>query len=169
MTRANFKEGLDLDMAYPPFLERLMALSANCSARGAEYLFYELYRSYNRSAALERAYKAGGPRAAGPGKSNHNFGLGADCALIISPSPKRTIGWTPEGYKILLEEIPKVGLKSGSVYGDMPHVEWPTFISARDLDPLDIIYRTTPGTPALKLKAVWAYCDAHAPNLPRLP
>ena len=169
MTIQNIKEGLDLDLVYPPFLERLLALLAACNDRGASYLAYELNRSYDRSAALARAYAAGGPRAAGPGKSNHNFGLAADCALIISPSPKRVLRWDPDDFLILEEEAPKVGLKTGKAYGDRPHVEWPGFISARDLDPLDLIYRKTPGTPLLKLKEVWKAVDAAAPNLPVLP
>ena len=76
--------------------------------------------------------------------------------------------WSAGDYKVGVEEATKLGLKCGAAYKDFPHFEWPTFISARDLDPLDLIYRKTPGTPLLKLKAVWKYCDLHAPNLPRL-
>ncbi len=166
MPTSNFKASENLDYVYPPFLERLFALADRCNKRGARYLFYELYRPYARSAALARAYAAGGPRAAGPGKSNHNFGLGADAALIIQESPNRVLRWGEKDFDILIEEALKLGLKSGSVYGDKPHIEWPTFISARDLDPLDILYRKTSGTPLLKLKAVWGYVDTLAPNLP---
>ncbi len=168
MPTANFKTDQNLDMVYPPFLERLFELVARCNARGSRYLFYELYRSYDRSAALKRAYLAGGPRAAGPGASGHNFGLAGDGALIIQESPKRVLRWDQKDFDVLVEEAVKLGLKSGRSYGDSPHVEWPTFVTARELDPLDLIYRKTPGTPLLKLKAVWAYVDAHAPNLPRI-
>ncbi len=163
---------VDLDLIYPPFLERLCALLANCNARGARYVVTEAYRSYERSAALKRAYDLGGPRASGPGKSNHNFGLGVDLVLDIDAvKPGVQLGpksWSEGDYKTAVDEATKLGLKCGAAYHDFPHFEWPTFISASQLDPLDLIYRKTPGIPLLKLRAVWDYCDLHLPNLPRI-
>ncbi len=163
----------NLDYVYPPFLDRLFALIVNCNARGHRYVATEIHRSYERSSALARAYAAGGPRAAGAGKSNHNFGLGADFVLDLDAAkPGVQLGpnsWSKADYTVAIEEATKLGLKCGAAYKDYPHFEWPTFITASDLDPLDLIYRRTPGTPLLKLKKVWEYVSLHAPNLPVIP
>lgn len=161
---------VNLDYVYPPFLERVAALLVNCNARGHRYVITEAHRSYERSAALKRAYDAGGPRASGAGQSNHNFGLGIDIVLDVNADkPGVQLGpnaWKEGDYKVAVEEATKLGLKAGATYKDFPHFEWPVWISARDLDPLDLIYRKTPGTVLLKLRAVWQYCDFHLPNLP---
>ncbi len=170
------KDQLDrcnLDLAYPPFLERLCALLANCNARGNRYIATELHRPYERSEALYKAYRAGGPRAAPAGASGHNFGLAVDLVLdadAVKPGLQlgQGGGWSAESFKVAMEEATKLGLKCGAAYHDFPHFEWPTFVSAAELAPLDRIYRATPGIALLKLKACWAYADLHAPHLPEI-
>lgn len=167
MTRIN------LDLLYPPFLERVAALLAACNARGHRYVITEGHRTYERSAVLARAYAAGGPRAAGPGESNHNFGLAVDLVLDVdADKPGVQLGpdaWKQGDYKVACEEARKLGLKCGEDYKDFPHFEWPAFISARDLDPLDLIFRRTSGVLLLKLRAVWDHVDQFSPNLPVIP
>ncbi len=69
---------------------------------------------------------------------------------------------------MLIEEALRLGLKSGRSYSDNPHIEWPGFITASQLQPLDLIYKATLGPPIVKLRAVWKYVDTHSPNLPVL-
>ncbi len=157
----------DLDLVYPPALERFLILADRCNKRGKVYYATELHRTYARSFVLAQAYlEHKGPRAAGGGNSGHNFGLCSDWALDISPAPGLQPSWKPEDFDVLVEEAAKLGLKSGRSYGDNPHVEWPGFVSASDLAPLDLIYKKTSGTTLAKLKAVWSYVDLHSPNLP---
>lgn len=48
------------------------------------------YRSLRKQAELYDAYKKGGPLAAAPGKSAHNYGLAVDIAIVgAKPSDKR--------------------------------------------------------------------------------
>ncbi len=159
----------DLDLVFPPALERFLVLVANCNKRGAVYYATELNRSYARSFQLNQAYlQHKGPRAAPGGKSGHNFGLCADFALDISPAPGLQPRWNKADFVILIEEALKLGLKSGASYNDSPHVEWPGFVSASELAPLDLIYKKTLGPPLVKLKKVWEYVTIHSPNLPVL-
>lgn len=160
----------DLDLVYPPFLERMLHVVARCNARGKVYYATELHRSYSRSFQLSQAWlNKTGPRAAPGGKSGHNFGLAADFALDIDPvKPGLQPSWKEEDFGVLIEEATRASLKCGAAYGDFPHIEWPGFVSASQLVPLDLIYKKTPGTPLLKLKEVWKYVDSHSPNLPVL-
>ncbi len=159
----------DLDFLYGPFLERLLALASNCNARGARYVMTEGYRSYATSDKLYHLYLKGGARAARGGCSNHNFGLAGDFVRDVDVlKPGVQPGWSKADFTILIEEATKLGLKSGAIYGDSPHVEWPTFISAADLGPLDVAYRTTTGGPMAKLLKVWEIVDKQKPNLPVL-
>lgn len=154
--------GVDLNYAYLPFLERLLEAKAKARERGADYYTTEIYRSMERSRSLYVAYKRGGPRAAPPGASGHNFGIASDEALIIQPSPRRKLSWGKKDYSILYEELKKVGLTNGSSYGDWPHVEIPGFVKANDLAPLSRIWENSdPNAPTLdRLKEVWKYLDS---------
>ena len=92
------------------------------------YDVLEGYRSLERSAALYAAYLKGGPKAAPPGKSAHNYGLAVDFALRRDP-PLPNLGvwdWTgtSSGWKAALAAIeahPR--LHSGVGFGDTDHVE----------------------------------------------
>lgn len=154
---------VNLDFAYLPFLERLLEAKAKSRERGSYYFTTELFRSMDRSQALYVTYKRGGPKAAPPGYSGHNFGIASDEALIIQPSPRRRLRWNEKDYNILYEELEKVGLTNGSSYGDFPHVEIPGFVSKKQLVPLKTVwYATDPSAPILdRLKEVWAYLDKH--------
>ncbi len=162
-----YRKDLCLDWVYPPFLERHLELKARCRARGASYLSTCLLRSVTESNLLYAKYRAGGPRAAPGGESSHNFGLAADEALIIAPSPKRVVRWDPGDFDILGEEAGKLGLHWGHGYGDDPHVSWPGFVSAQELAPLLDIWLKSKETLLLpKLQEVWQYVTMFGPTLP---
>lgn len=156
MPRDLFQASLNLDLVYPPFLERLLAVKAACRARGSDYLSTELFRTWERSGALYVVYKRGGPRAAPAGASAHNYGLASDEALIVSPSPHRVVRWGPRDFDVLHEECLKAGLAHG-LAGDLPHVNWPGRESAAQLAPLALIWNANPDLDVLpRLQKVWA-------------
>lgn len=159
-----FPRTVNLDLFYPRFLEKLLRVKAACKARGALYLTTEGYRSMDRSAELFKAYQEGGNRAAPPGSSGHNFGISSDEALIIQPSPNRVIRWNKEDFAVLREELAKEGLLSGAVYGDYPHVDFPGFVTGKELAPLRQIWDRHKNLDTLpRLKKVWQYLDQHQP------
>lgn len=158
----------NLDFLYPPFRDRVFTLLARCNDMGKVYYMTEGHRTYARSKELYRAYQDGGPRAAPPGASGHNFGLAADFVLDKSPNPGLQPDWGTAAFETLVQEARKLGLSPGAAYKDYPHVEWPTFISGEQLAPLAAIYKKAKGQELDKLKQVWAYCDSLAPNLPAL-
>lgn len=170
MPRDLFLQKLDLDLVYPPFLERLLHVKAMCALRGARYISVSLWRSWGESHQLYLAHLKGGPRAAPAGASAHNYGLASDEALIIrEPSPaKRVTSAKPEDFKILVEEAQKVGLHCG-MKNDMPHVGWPGFVTGLELRPLSLIWTTNGNLPIPKrLRLVWDHVDANSPKLPPL-
>lgn len=94
------------------------------------YTWYvlEAYRSRARSAELYRAYKfEGGPRAAPPGQSAHNWGLAIDVVPDtdagrqgLQPSWKIT---RPEWQWLKIASIPHPRLTVGWRFGDWPHIQ----------------------------------------------
>lgn len=161
---ANGKPRIDADQLWPPFLERLLHCLARCAERGQPYFATYGFRSYEESAELHRKHLAGGPKAAPPGSSGHNFGIACDVAPDANPAkPGLQPKYDVKLYRVLVEEAPRFGLTTGAPYGDHPHVEIPGLVRARELATLRRIYETTPGGHAEKLAAVWAHLDAHPP------
>ena len=85
------------------------------------------YRTIEEQESLWEKYKAGGPRAAPPGKSAHNFGLAIDVALDGDDS---LAGLQPDwntshaGWRWLFEAIAKhPRLHSGRSFNDACHIE----------------------------------------------
>ena len=147
---------INLDKLYPPFLEALLEVLAECRAKGVDYKVYSGWRSFAEQFELYKTFLAGGARAAAPGRSAHNFGLAVDCARLL---PDKGLSWDPKDYRVLLSVLPNYSLKSGAAYHDMPHINWPGYEGAVELRPLDKLYRTTDGSEEDKLKAVWRYLD----------
>lgn len=85
------------------------------------------FRTYEEQLALYRKYQAGGPRAAPPGKSAHEFGLAVDVVLDADPIlPGLQPTWNVKlaGWVWLFATIaahPR--LKSGVKFGDGGHIE----------------------------------------------
>lgn len=84
-------------------------------------------RSFARSALLYNAFLAGGPRAAPPGKSAHNYGKAIDVVLDADPNtPGLQASWDIKlaGWVWLfavLKAHPR--LKSGAGFKDGAHIE----------------------------------------------
>jgi len=164
-----FNRGVDLDLFYPPFLERLLIAKARARARGADMLCTFGFRTCEESDQLYAKFLAGGPRAAPGGKSSHNFGLASDECLIIETKPKRIVRWGDRDFDIFAGEAGAVGLHWGVAYKDKPHFSWPGFVSADELAPLRKIWRENEGLKTLqRLQKVWLYVDSHSPAMPEV-
>ena len=106
------------------FLEDVASMLGN-----SPYSWYVVsgYRSIPEQIELYKKYKAGGPRAAPPGKSAHNFGLAIDVVLDmdgakpgLQPSwDTKLPGWL--WLKAKCAAHPR--LKSGWSFNDWPHIE----------------------------------------------
>lgn len=162
MPRELFLSTVDLDLLYPPFLEKLLRVKAACKARGKSYLTTEGFRSFGRSFQLHKDYLNGrGVRAAPAGMSGHNYGLCTDEGLIVVPSPNRMLSWDIPAFDVLKEELAKEGLLSGGVYGDHPHVDFPGFVSAKELAPLRALWvNSTDLDLKARLRKIWDYVDS---------
>lgn len=147
-----------LDQLYLPFLQRLLAAIAACNERGVEYRATAGFRSYDEQ---QRLYFQG--RTA-PGNvvtdamgwySPHNYGLAVDFVAWEKGKPS----WSIPAYSVLGEEAERVGLVWGGEFHhphDRPHVQWPGYVHAKELEPLRRIAKANPSAP---LTAVWAYLD----------
>lgn len=83
-------------------------------------------RTIAEQGELWAKYQAGGPKAAPPGKSPHNFGLAVDVCLDGSPLPGLQPDWdtTHPGWVWLFDAVfahPR--LHSGRSFNDSDHVE----------------------------------------------
>lgn len=173
MPRELFNRGIDLDLLYPPFLERLLILKDLCTKRGSRYLCTFGFRTVEESDEMYKRFLAGGPRAAPGGYSSHNFGLASDEALIIKESPNRVVTWGSKdkpAFNVLGEEAQKLGLHWGKNYSDEPHISWPGFVNGKELAPLRAIWALNQGLPTLqRLQQVWSYVDEHSALSPVHP
>ncbi len=84
------------------------------------------YRSLAEQAELWAHYQRGGPKAAPPGRSAHNFGLAVDVVLDGSVSPGLQPDWNTAhpGWTWLFDAVwqhPR--LHSGRDFGDADHLE----------------------------------------------
>ncbi len=164
-----FLKTVDLDLLYPPFLERLLLAKARARDRGAPMLCTYGFRSVEQSDELHKAFLKGGARAMPGGYSSHNFGLASDECLIIKESPKRVVRWGEHDFDIFAGEAGALGLHWGVAYKDKPHFSWPGFVSGDDLSPLRKIWADGDGLLTLpRLRRVWDYVDAHSPAMPPL-
>lgn len=128
---------VDLDLIYPPFLEKELAVLAACEKRGAYYFWISAFRDPREQDGKYdqgRTTKAPDWRAKPPlgtpitnargGFSTHNYGISGDHArdvdlVRVGLQPE----WTdPAAYVILKEEGERLGLQVGipSVPGGDP-------------------------------------------------
>jgi peptidoglycan L-alanyl-D-glutamate endopeptidase CwlK len=133
---------VDTDLLYPPFLVKVQAVLDELLAAGVSYWVVEGFRTYDRSRELfAQGRTAPGPivTRAGPGMSAHNFGLAVD--LVRDGYVDRAglqPDYRPSSYDALGPVVAKHGLVWGGTwqFKDLPHVQWPDFITGRQLDPI---------------------------------
>lgn len=147
---------LNLSYLYPPFLGELLNCLSECQMLGYPYKCYSGYRATDEQRKLYEAYLAGGAKAAPAGLSAHNYGLAVDCALL---EPSGRLTWDKDKYETLIKVIPKHNLISGQSFGDLPHVQYPGYVSGAQLLPLKSVYNAANGNETSKLKAVWEHID----------
>jgi hypothetical protein len=115
---------IDPTRLHPGFVETVEAVLL-----ASPYHWYVThgYRSLTEQGELYRKHLAGGPRAAPPGKSAHNYGLAIDVVLDADPdTPGLQPSWNTKlgGWlwlKGALTNHPM--LKSGWTFADWPHIE----------------------------------------------
>lgn len=148
---------INLDELYPEFLGKMLQLVADCRADGADFYATSGFRSYADQAKLYfqgRTMPGKIVTNARPGQSAHNFGLAVDlCRDIDLNRPGLQPSWNLSDYAILGVHAKKNGLEWGGSWSfkDLPHVQWPGFVSSKDLTPLRVVY-TSKG-----ISGVWDY------------
>lgn len=64
------------------FQDFMLLAKATAATMGCDYIAISGTRTWEEQAELRRKYKAGGPQAAAPGYSWHNYGVAIDCAVF---------------------------------------------------------------------------------------
>lgn len=156
---------IDATLLYPPFRTAVQLLLEEAAALDVSFWPIAGFRSYleqNNLYNLGRIDKGPIVTNARPGQSAHNFGLAVDLCRDRDVSREGLQpDWHPPAYEPLRALTAKHGLAWGGswAFKDLPHVQWPGFVTAKQLAPLRDIFE-------LKgLTAVWDYLDdlAEAP------
>ncbi len=119
------------------------ALIEKAAAKGFIIKVISGTRSYAKQAELYEKYKAGGPLAAPPGRSNHNFGIAFDIGVFTgSTDPEKAKNYLGESslYDAAGALAGEVGLSWGGNWKtqkDKPHYElrpaWAKDLSEKDM------------------------------------
>jgi peptidoglycan L-alanyl-D-glutamate endopeptidase CwlK len=153
-----------LNFQYEPFRHLAFEVIARCEARGAWYYAIRGFSTFAEQQALHQNYVNGrGGKAAPAGYSAHNYGLAFDfCRDSDLGAAGLQPDWTQPAYTILGEETQNAGLVWGKSFGDAPHIQWPGFVGAGQLEQLRSLWRQQPAQVAdsMKLLAVRQYLDA---------
>lgn len=157
---ADLLRRINLDLIFPPLLDRLFRVLAACRSRKADYVATSGFRSFAEQFHLRQAYLEGkGGRAAPAGQSAHQFGLAVDfCRDADIQQAGLQPDWRAEAYAILGEEAEREGLVWGGRFRDHPHVQWPKYVTGVELAPLVAEWkrkRGTTGGPLPILRDVW--------------
>lgn len=159
---------IDLDLIYPPFLERFLGVLAECRARGVVYVATQGYRTPEEQMALWRK----GRNESGVVVRHsqvvtktrfgaHCAGVAVDCVRDLDLAKAGVQpGWRLEHYDALAEEAERVGLEAGrrwKGFPDGPHVQLPLRDRRISLKTLEDIHAKD------GLLGVWAYLDTKGP------
>lgn len=161
MPTANFRR-IDLDLIFPPFLEKVLDTVAACNGRGVRYVATHGYRTYGEQMALwAKGRTVAGPKVtnAKGGQSAHNFGLAVDFVRDLDLKKDGVQpGWSEGDFAVLIEEATQRGLHSGKGYKDYPHIAWPCVVNAVELLPLHLAWERSANKSVStleRLKYVW--------------
>lgn len=149
---------INLDYLHPVFLERVLDALHFAHDNGSDFYVTHGHRSFSEQLKLEKAYIAGGPKAAPAGFSAHNYGLAIDVCLDGDLNkPGLQPNWYLGHYGILHRACASAGLAWGGSFGDAPHIGIPGFESKNELRPLyqRWIQQPVNAKEIDKLKAVW--------------
>lgn len=120
---------IDASKLDPEFHGMLLGLLGAIKAHGQTFVATYGYRSLEEQRDLYVKYQAGGPRAAPPGKSAHNYGAAVDLARVVNGK----VDWAPGDYALLADLAPRYRLATGAAYQDYGHVEledWHKLVTA---------------------------------------
>lgn len=162
---------INLDLIYPPFLEKFLALIAKAKEAGQDYYAVSGMRSFEEQAykySLGRTRPGARITNAQPGYSLHNYGLAVDCARDDDLNkPGLQTNWDSEHgqYDLLRDSALGTGLQVGVptvAGGDKGHIQvhvqtWFKMPEVSLLYKMRNVYVTSKVEP---LKAVWAYLDS---------
>lgn len=152
---------VDTSLLYPPFLELLKRVLAECRQEGADYWAICGTRTPTEQAALYfQGRTAPGPIVtnAQPWHSAHQYGIAVDlCRDANLDRAGLQPSWKREDYALLGRVCARRGLTWGGTFKfyDAPHVQWPGYVSARELAPLKAVATQSPGSPPEYLRRVW--------------
>lgn len=156
---------LNLDLLYPPFRAVVFEVAARARALGHDYVATHGFRSIEEQQRLFVAWGQGkGGRAAPGGRSAHNYGLAVDfCADADEAKPGLQPDWREPAYDVLGECAQALGLVWGNSFNDSPHVQWPGYVSGKELGALRRIALYAHADK--DLEEVWAHLDAERATL----
>lgn len=159
---------VDLDALYPPFVELVLKLQANCRLRGADYYSVSGFRTPKEQLKLWQKGRNAAGAVVDPKKvvtnvkfGAHNAGVAVDfCFDGDRKIPKLQPSYKLEDYRILAEEAQDLGLEAGFYwrsFKDGPHVQLP-------LEKHHITLTMLRGLEARGgIKAVWSFLDDNGP------
>lgn len=159
---------INLDLLYPPFLDRVLALAATCRDLGTNYYAVQGFRSPEEQLALWRLGRDVAGVVVDRSKvvtqlkfGLHNLGLAVDFCRDADPAqPGLQPSWKAEDYALLADQAEAHGLEAGghwTGWKDRPHVQLPISRKSLTSDVLRRIYQIH------DLPAVWALLDTHGP------
>lgn len=157
---------VNLDKIEPDFLGNILEVVARCRERGWLYVATLGYRTIPEQTALYARYKQGGPKAAPPGYSAHQYGLALDFARFRVEGAKAKYTWDDHDFDVLGEEAEAQGLDWGGRYGDADHVGAAMYVNATQLGPLYKAYISCYPDENAGLLAAWAVIKAQGAQRP---
>jgi hypothetical protein len=115
----------------PPLRLRLQAAMGICAQQGVLVVITRGFATREEQTILHDRHLRGGPLAAPPGRSWHEYGCAADCLPfrdsdhdLILDQEELTWDIEDEVWRIFVDAALAVGLNSGKSYGDGPHVDY---------------------------------------------
>ena len=114
-----------------PFRLRLLATAGILSPRGILVLIVRGFANRAEQTILHDRHLAGGPKAAVPGRSWHEYRLAGDCIPfrdtdhdLVLDQNELTYDVEDSVWKEFVDAAKRCGLRSGKSFRDWPHIEY---------------------------------------------